>query len=318
MLRTWSDRDDGSAALSDAIAARYALLYGHPAVQQVLPEAPKVLLTTSTADHGTNTTQVPNDVDRSLGEAMSSSLHGDGYTIHRHRRPSPAPTAPPHQQTSESPALPPVSTTPTYRVSGPYLSTLSQRLLRFHLPPLDYRSPTERAMITEILGSAILSNVLQKLSQGWMINKLVLAILGEPRSHLDPESIADSASRIKTGSAGIQNLLFEGYHTIVLLVHQLASLLLMLSNWYTLLHGQWKAVPTDTSSPQDGGRTDPSHHSNHWTAGIDDALGPSVGMLGSLLDLLAEVRPPRRSLTELRTWLGMACEPIALGRYADK
>lgn len=151
-----------------------------------------------------------------------------------------------------------------------------------------------------------------------MINKLVLAILGEPGSHPDPESIADSASPVKTGSAGIQSLLFKGYHTVVLLVHQFASLLLMLSNWYTLLHGQWKAVPIDTSSLQDGGRTDPSHHPKHWTAGIDDALGPSVGMLGTLLDLLPGARPSRQSLTELRIWLGMACGPIAFGRYADK
>ena len=301
-VKNWmrAEQDIVEGGLDQTLAARFALLHGHPAGQLVQTKPTSTRKDTSDRA-STDVTQLPSDIDQSLGEAMSSSLHGhDDHSYLKHRQPPP--------DSVQLPQLPPV-----YRIAPSYLSTLSERLLRYHLPPPDYAPLTERTILTEIIGSAILANVLQKLSQGWMINRMALSILGEPgrarRRQGVPETTlqqeADSVSKL--GSGVVQ--------TVVLIVYQFAAVLLAVSQCYTLLQSQWRSVMNDSpiEPPDKAGVT----LQGRWKAGVENALDPSLNLLDSLLDL-QDGASRKRSIAELRSWVGMACGPIALGRFADK
>lgn len=304
-VKNWmrAEQDIAEGGLHQTLAARFALLHGHPAVQQVQTKPTSTRKDTSYRA-STNVTQLPSDIDQSLGEAMSSSLHGhdDQPYLKQHQSPP---------DSVQPPQLPPV-----YRIAPSYLSTLSERLLRYHLPPPDYAPLTERTILTEIIASAILANVLQKFSQGWMINRMALSILGEPgRGHQQqhrqqvPERTsqeeADRASKL--GSGLVQ--------TVVLILYQFAAVLLTISQCYTSLSTQWRSLMNDPSfeASDKAGATFPGR----WKAGVENALEPSLNLLDSLLDL-QDGASRKRSIAELRSWIGMVCGPIALGRFADK
>jgi hypothetical protein len=304
-VKNWmrAEQDVMEGGLDQTIAARFTLLYGHPAVRQVQTKPISTRKDTSYRA-STNVTQLPSDIDQSLGEAMSSSLHGyDNQPYLKRHQPPPDSVQPPQ--------LPPV-----YRIAPSYLSNLSERLLRYHLPPPDYAPLTERTILTEIIASAILANVLQKLSQGWMINRMALSILGEPgrRRHQHqrrqvpetaPQQEADGASKLRSGLV----------QTVVLIVYQFAAVLLTISQCYTSLQTQWRSVTDDPSikTSDKAGATS----QGRWKAGVENALEPSLNLLDSLLDL-QDGASRKRSIAELRSWVGMACGPIALGRFADK
>ena len=304
--------------LEGAIAARYALLDGHSAVQRIYLHETETSPVVKVSNFETDITRLPSDVNRSLGEAMSSSLHGDDPFFHQHLLPSldPAPAAINGSPipSGSSQALRP---TPSYRVSEAYLSTLAERLLRHHLPSTDYASSTERTIITEIIASATLSNVLRKLSQGWMLNRLALSLLGDPGRRHPNDQPSNTNAIHQPGSMGIQALLFEAYHTIILIIYQFASVLLFLSNWYTSLHGHWKSVIASNPLPE-GNEKIHTTRPDHWKAGVENAMEPSLAMFGAFLDLVSGPGPSRCSLTEIRAWIGMGCGPVALGRFADK
>jgi hypothetical protein len=64
-------------------------------------------------------------------------------------------------------------------VSPQYLSRLVDRILEPHLPTEDYASSAERTMITEVLGNAVLGNVLRKSAEPWFIWRIGLSLLRE-------------------------------------------------------------------------------------------------------------------------------------------
>ncbi|KAG7531469.1 hypothetical protein FFLO_04329 [Filobasidium floriforme] len=303
-VKNWTraEQDIVEGGLDQTLAARFALLHGHPAVQLVQSKPTSTRKDTSHRA-STDVTQLPSDIDQSLGEAMSSSLHGhdDHPYLRQHQTPL---------DSVQPPQLP-----PAYRISPSYLSTLSERLLRCHLPPADYAPLTERTILTEIIASAILANVLQKLSQGWMINRMALSILGEPgrgrqqqRQQVQEKTSqegADGAS--KPGSGLVQ--------TVVLIVYQFAAVLLTISQCYTSLQSQWRSLTNDPSTEASDKAGATSHE--RWKAGVENALDPSLNLLDSLLNL-QDGASRKRSIAELRSWVGMACGPIALGRFADK
>lgn len=303
-VQSWTraEQDIVEGGLDQTLAARFALLHGHPAVQQVQTRPTSTRKDTSQRA-STDVTQLPSDIDQSLGEAMSSSLHGhdDQPYLKRHQPPP---------DSVQPPQLPPV-----YRISPSYLSTLSERLLRYHLPPPDYAPLTERTILTEIIGSAVLANVLQKLSQGWMINRMALSILGEPGRGRNPQRQQVPEKTSQEGADRASKLGSGLVQTVVLIVYQFAAVLLTISQCYTSLQSQWRSLMDDPSiePPGKAGVT----LQGRWKAGVENALEPSLNLLDSLLDL-QDGASRKRSIAELRSWIGMACGPIALGRFADK
>lgn len=87
-----------------------------------------------------------------------------------------------------------ISSTQSYEPSPEYLSVLADHFLRKHLPQQDYASDAERTMITEVLGNAVLGNVLRKCSEPWFIWRTGLHLIQEDRSHegTGPESALGS------------------------------------------------------------------------------------------------------------------------------
>jgi len=295
---------------TEALAARFSALHGHDAVWKKSAGSAEALEpATRTLQEGT-TNLLPNDVDRSLDEAMSSSLHYDASTQQLYPPagvPTPRPSSDRHSQ-AES-----LSTDDQYSVSPEYLSTLCDRLMKHHLPSSDYGSPTERSMLTEILASAVLSNMIEKLSKGWMLTKIALAVLGDPESKGSQATTARNETRIKQPPKGLSDLVFDGYHTIVLVVYQLASVLLMLSRWYTATSAQWKAV-SETAPNEDAHRT----NIRRWTAGVPNAIDPSLRLLSAALDVDSTSKDRHHFIREIMTWIEMAGGPLGLGKYADK
>jgi hypothetical protein len=206
-----------------------------------------------------------------------------------------------------------LSASAQYEVSLKYLSTLSDRLLHYHLSPTDYASPTERAIITEILASAVLSNVIEKLSQGWMITKIALAVLGDS----NPQDVASKTTTNETqrtsAPKGLSELLFDAYHTIVLLMYQVTSVLLTISRWYTTTSAQWKSISEFKSVEQVHGESQ-----EQWTQGVSGAMEPSLQLLSTMLDVEPTLKDRRRSVREVMSWFEMAAGSLALGKYADK
>ena len=288
-------------------------MYGHDAVYTQGPNTAEALKPTSSTLQEGMMNLLPTDVDRSLDEAMSSSLHNDAFTRHSHpsaaiSTPTPQPARPLNMQAQTG-----FSTNDDqYNVSPVYLSTLCDRLLKHHLPSDDYASPTERAIVTEILASAVLSNVIEKLSKGWMLTKIALAVLGEGKSEGSAVSTSNE-TRVRTTSRGLSDLLFDGYHTIVLVVYQVASILLALSRWYTATSAQWKTVsetPLDEQTHRASVKT--------WTGGVPDAMDPTLLLLSVALDVDSTSKARRFSTHEIATWVKMVGGPLGLGKYADK
>jgi hypothetical protein len=175
---------------------------------------------------------------------------------------------------------------------------------------------TERTILTEIIASAILANVLQKLSQGWMINRMALSILGEPGRGRNPQQRQKVPDKTSQEGAERASKLGSGLvQTVVLIVYQFAAVLLTISQCYTSLQSQWRSLTNDPSTEASDKAGATSHE--RWKAGVENALDPSLNLLDSLLDL-QDGASRKRSIAELRSWVGMACGPIALGRFADK
>ncbi|KAJ9097619.1 hypothetical protein QFC21_004655 [Naganishia friedmannii] len=108
----------------------------------------------------------PQGIDESLADALSSSITGlPGRT---------ALLEPPgsNQQSDEYPRH---GTSLLYEPSPAYLSALIDRILKAHLPPNDYASTAERAMITEIIANTILGNILRKCSEPWFLWRIGLS-----------------------------------------------------------------------------------------------------------------------------------------------
>jgi hypothetical protein len=200
-----------------------------------------------------------------------------------------------------------------YSVSPDYLSTLCDRLMKHHLAPSDYGSPTERAIVTEILASAVLSNTIEKLSKGWMLTKIALAVLGDSEGKDSLATTARDERRAKQTPKGLSELLFDGYHAIVLMVYQVASLLLMISRWYTATSVQWKTVSETAPDEQVHLAT-----TKRWTEGVPNARDPSLQLLSAALDVDSTSKDRRHSIREMLTWVEMASGPLGLGKYADK
>ncbi|KAG8767718.1 hypothetical protein FRC12_006074 [Ceratobasidium sp. 428] len=72
-------------------------------------------------------------------------------------------------------------------ISEIYLRQLVENILRLSLPPQDWESESERAIVREIVACVVLSSVFKKLAQPWFLQQLVLGLLS-PRPAIQLES----------------------------------------------------------------------------------------------------------------------------------
>lgn len=81
----------------------------------------------------------------------------------------------------------------SYEPSPEYLSNLANHFLRRHLPPQDYASRAERTMVNEVLGNAVLGDLLRKCSEPSFMWRLGLSLIenepvtGDRHSRFAPE-----------------------------------------------------------------------------------------------------------------------------------
>ncbi|GHJ88620.1 hypothetical protein NliqN6_5022 [Naganishia liquefaciens] len=122
-------------------------------------------------------------IDESLADALSSSI-----TALPPRIPgagSSGTTSGMRNETNSK--LEPYGLSPSqsYEPSPEYLSRLADYFIRRHLPPQDYASKAERTMVAEVLGNAVLGNVLRICSEPSFIWRLGLNLFGNEHSTRD-------------------------------------------------------------------------------------------------------------------------------------
>ncbi|KAJ9123961.1 hypothetical protein QFC22_000752 [Naganishia vaughanmartiniae] len=158
------------------LAQRYHYLAPHPGIA-ASANNPSQAQKPSTADtepaHPADTEHLkrpvtPQGIDESLADALSSSITGvPGRAVSRDPPVS-------NYRSEEHPRR--VNALP-YEPSPEYFAALVDRILRGYLPPKDYTSTTERAMITEIIANTILGNILRKCSEPWFLWRIGLSLM---------------------------------------------------------------------------------------------------------------------------------------------
>lgn len=168
------NHEQTSSQASILLAQRYHLYAPHPGIKATSsPDASPTPETVTKMERPTT----PQGIDESLADALSSSITG---------LPPRPPTGSLSADTSTNSHT---SQAEPYTVSPQYLSYLVDRILESHLPKEDYASSAERTMITEVLGNAVLGNVLRKCSEPWFIWRIGLGLLRED----DVEKTVDNA-----------------------------------------------------------------------------------------------------------------------------
>lgn len=139
-------------------------------------------------------------IDESLADALSSSItalppqHSEGDVT--------GTISGKHRELDSD--FDPYSQIQLYEPSPQYLSVLVDHLLRKHLPKQEYASSAERTIVTEVLGNAVLGNVLRKCSEPWFIWRVGLNLIREdrlpPEAHSEPILERDGGVRQEAGS----------------------------------------------------------------------------------------------------------------------
>lgn len=184
------DYKEGSSEDARLLAQRYHLYAPHPGI-----EATSSPNASPTSDPVTNIERptTPQGIDESIADALSSSITGL----------PPRPRAGP--LVMETTTNPDASQAEPYAVSPQYLSHLVDCILAPHLPPEDYASSSERTMITEVLGNAVLGNVLRKCREPWFIWRIGLSLLREDEERrtvdaTDSEKVSEHSASPTRGS----------------------------------------------------------------------------------------------------------------------
>ncbi|KDQ19831.1 hypothetical protein BOTBODRAFT_27254 [Botryobasidium botryosum FD-172 SS1] len=76
---------------------------------------------------------------------------------------------------------PHVALGPDGSISPTYMRQVVEHIMRACLPPEDWASEPERAIVREIIVGPVLGNVLPKLAQPWFLHQIALTLLGRPR-----------------------------------------------------------------------------------------------------------------------------------------
>jgi hypothetical protein len=135
----------------------------------------------------------PQGIDESLADALSSSITG---------LPGRAASRDPPVSDQRSGEHPHHDNALRYEPSPQYLSALVDRILKNHLPPNDYASTTERAMITEIIANTILRNILRKCSEPWFLWRIGLNLMGTTENGKAPgEHVMSEKGDVLTGTS---------------------------------------------------------------------------------------------------------------------
>jgi hypothetical protein len=181
-------RHNAQPGLSEAsmavIAQRYHLYASHPgmklmenSVENMEGSAP--VTPTQTDPVEIRRPRKLRGIDESLADALSSSitalppqdLGGD----------LPRPISAKHGKGNSEFDPYGTSNAQSYEPSPEYLSVLVDHFLRKHLPQQDYASDAERTMVTEVLGNAVLGNIIRKCSEPWFIWRTGLHLIRQDR-----------------------------------------------------------------------------------------------------------------------------------------
>ncbi|KZW02086.1 hypothetical protein EXIGLDRAFT_637874, partial [Exidia glandulosa HHB12029] len=81
---------------------------------------------------------------------------------------------------------PHIALTPEGAIRDEYLRQAVERVLQLLLPPQDWNAQAEREIVREIFVKVLIGDVFPRIVQPWFIQKMVLEVLGPPRTALLP------------------------------------------------------------------------------------------------------------------------------------
>lgn len=275
-VRAQTDGTLDERQFRQAVASRYHVLNGHEAIEYATAPDPP---TTS-------------ELDKSLDEAMSSSLH----------QPPPSPQA----ENATTRPSPPSLGTPKYVCNLDYLTTLSSRLVHLYWPPSPSPPSTlETTFMTHLLASTVLNTCVTKLSQGWMLTRVALAVFGDSPDARSKQFVhSSSPAPLSASWFGI------AYHTCLVLAYTLSSTLLLFSSTYTkLMHHYHLASAHELTTKTIHNASEPVLHLiKTWLQLAFTPLPTSPDMLS---------RSPT-IVEEIWTWIGMVAGPLGLSNLTDR
>jgi hypothetical protein len=171
------------------LAQRYHLYAPHPGIEATAQYDLKNASSTPDNPESVDRPSTPQGMDEILADALSSS-------ITNLPRPRATQSSDPTSNPGESPRNP-------YTLSPEYLSYLIGRILKPHLPAEDYASSAERTMITEVVGNAVLGNVLRKCAEPWFIWRIGLSLLREDEERNVTDGSREDAGATSSPTGGI-------------------------------------------------------------------------------------------------------------------
>ncbi|TKA53678.1 hypothetical protein B0A53_03720 [Rhodotorula sp. CCFEE 5036] len=174
--------------------------------------------------------------------------------------------------TTPATPLPPLGA----RVDPVYLRALTDHLLKLVLPPEDYRSVAERAILREILVGVVFRTVFERVAQPWFLYALIAKQL-EPRIEAKRAAAAEDVTAASASTGGI----IAG--AIGPALQGLASKL-----------GNWLADSASSSSPKPA------------TAPTSPLTPPPPAVHPSFLALISAILPPSLFFTQLVSLTSLA------------
>lgn len=188
--------------------------------------------------------------------------------------------AAPHMTPSATLLLPPLGA----RVDPIYLRALTDHLLKLVLPPEDYRSVAERAIVREILVGVVFRTVFERVAQPWFLYALIAKQL-EPRIEAKRAAAAAAAAAAAKG-ATVASASRGGIFAAVI-VPTLQGLASRMASWLA------DSASSSSSKPA----TAPT---SPLTTPPPPAVHPS------LLALISAILPPSLFLTQLVSLTSLA------------
>ena len=77
---------------------------------------------------------------------------------------------------------PHLAVSPDGTVDGTYIRQAVEHIMKVCLPPEDWAAETERSIVCEIVVKVLVGSAIPKLTQPWFAHKILLEVLGPPRS----------------------------------------------------------------------------------------------------------------------------------------
>ncbi|KAI5448780.1 hypothetical protein NCC49_006604, partial [Naganishia albida] len=205
---------------SSLLTQRYHLYKPHPGIKATAEEGQSHAPTTPQEPETIDRPSTPQGMDEILADALSSSITNlpplrAGAT--RSSNPNSNP-----EKSQFSPYVP----------SPEYLSLLIDRILRPHLSAEDYASSAERAMITEVLGNAVLGNVLRKCSEPWFIWRIGLSLLRENEGTVENVSPRQDSEASREATGGMNKSTW--LRSFISLLAQIPGLLIAAYTYFSI------------------------------------------------------------------------------------